>query len=172
MSSGLRRDELGREILDTGPQGSTEMTHNEVERMSRETADNQAEADNMGVGDTPRAEERCAEGTCDGPHGMQWSRASMKRVRYRGKQREMVNHSDILGDEPRLRDEDLEDLVDQPDVVEDRVPKTTTRISPKRPGRAEVDEHKVTHIPFRTWCDTCVASRGLVTPHKKTQAEG
>ena len=85
----------------------------------------------------------------------------------------MVNHSDILEDEPRLRDEDLEDLVDQRDVVEYRVPKTTTRISPKRPGRAEVGEHKVTHIPFRSWCDTCVAGGGLVKPHKKkTQAEG
>ena len=90
-----------------------------------------------------------------------------KRMRYRTKMREMVEHRGILGDEPRLRQEDLDDLRDEPELVEEKVPVTNVKATPRRPGRKEVDEHQITHVPFRAWCDTCVSGRGLVAPHKR-----
>ena len=33
--------------------------------------------------------------------------------------------------------------------------------SPTLPSAAEVEEHSVTHYPFRSWCRECVMGRGL-----------
>ena len=33
--------------------------------------------------------------------------------------------------------------------------------SPVRPSAAEVEEHDITHIPYRSWCDACARGRGL-----------
>ena len=33
--------------------------------------------------------------------------------------------------------------------------------SPVRPSQADVAEHRVTHCPYRSWCDECVEGRGL-----------
>ena len=33
--------------------------------------------------------------------------------------------------------------------------------SPSKPSAAEVEEHRVTHIPFRRWCRECMMGRGL-----------
>ena len=33
--------------------------------------------------------------------------------------------------------------------------------SPSMPSAAEVEEHRVTHIPYRSWCRECVMGRGL-----------
>ena len=43
--------------------------------------------------------------------------------------------------------------------AEDMAPK---RISPDPglPTEAEVDDHEVDHMPFRRWCEECVAGRG------------
>ena len=41
-----------------------------------------------------------------------------------------------------------------------------TRGVPKKPAREEVDKHNVTHLPFRGWCETCVAGRGIDSAHR------
>ena len=33
--------------------------------------------------------------------------------------------------------------------------------SPTMPSAAEVEEHRITHIPYRCWCRDCVMGRGL-----------
>jgi len=33
--------------------------------------------------------------------------------------------------------------------------------SPQRPSATDVEEHRVTHIPFRSWCRECVEGRAL-----------
>ena len=38
--------------------------------------------------------------------------------------------------------------------------------SPKRPSQAEVEEHELTHLPFRSWCVHCVRGRGECTPYR------
>ena len=44
-------------------------------------------------------------------------------------------------------------------------------LDPKLPSRAEVEEHELTHLPYRNWCRHCVKGRGKEAPHKKQNAE-
>ena len=41
------------------------------------------------------------------------------------------------------------------------IPKVST------PSKAEIEEHEKTHLPFRTWCKSCVKGRGVASPHCK-----
>ena len=33
--------------------------------------------------------------------------------------------------------------------------------SPQKPSASEVEEHRITHIPCRSWCRECVEGRAL-----------
>ena len=33
--------------------------------------------------------------------------------------------------------------------------------SPKQPSAADVELHRITHWPYRSWCEECVKGRGL-----------
>ena len=44
--------------------------------------------------------------------------------------------------------------------------------SPNEPTQEEVDEHCVTHLPYRSWCPVCVKARGREEPHKKGTKKG
>ena len=37
----------------------------------------------------------------------------------------------------------------------------------ERPGQKEVDEHMLTHFPFRNWCTHCVRGKAVANPHYK-----
>ena len=39
--------------------------------------------------------------------------------------------------------------------------------APCRPSQKEIDEHNLTHTPFRSWCRYCVRGRGTNNPHMK-----
>ena len=54
--------------------------------------------------------------------------------------------------------------------VED-IPPLNVRLAAKRPSPQEVAEHNVTHLPYRAWCETCVASRGVDDPHHRRSFE-
>ena len=43
--------------------------------------------------------------------------------------------------------------------------------SPKKPSPAEVEEHNLTHLPFRNWCRHCVRGRGKEADHRVTKKE-
>ena len=53
---------------------------------------------------------------------------------------------------------------DEPE--EARKPKT--KPDPKLPSKQEIEEHNITHLPYRSWCPHCVAGRGLSTPHRSS----
>ncbi len=36
---------------------------------------------------------------------------------------------------------------------------------PILPCQADIDEHELTHLPFRNWCVHCVSGRGQELPH-------
>ena len=36
-----------------------------------------------------------------------------------------------------------------------------TALAPTKPSAADVEEHNVTHIPYRSWCGSCVEGRVL-----------
>ena len=42
---------------------------------------------------------------------------------------------------------------------------------PKLPSKEEVEEHNLTHLPYRSWCRHCVRGRGKGLPHKRSTEE-
>ena len=48
-------------------------------------------------------------------------------------------------------------------VIEDQqeVEPLRSASAPTRPSAAEVEEHRITHTPYRSWCDECRRGRGL-----------
>ena len=35
------------------------------------------------------------------------------------------------------------------------------------PSQAEIEEHMLTHVPFRSWCKFCVLGKSVSNPHRK-----
>ena len=59
-----------------------------------------------------------------------------------------------------IENDDKEREEDRAEVIEEvRKPKPAVR--PYTPTKAEVYEHEVTHLPYRTWCKHCVRGRGV-----------
>ena len=54
-------------------------------------------------------------------------------------------------------DDDLENLGER---------KPLKMMDPKLPSQAEVEEHDLTHLPFRSWCRHCVRGRGRAADHR------
>ena len=52
-----------------------------------------------------------------------------------------------------------EEAVDEVETQE--VAPLKTAPAPTKPSAADVEEHNVTHMPCRSWCDSCVEGRGL-----------
>ena len=50
-----------------------------------------------------------------------------------------------------------------------RAPKRV--LDPRVPTQAEVDEHNMTHLPYRSWCTHCVRGRGEAHPHRNSGDE-
>ena len=42
---------------------------------------------------------------------------------------------------------------------------------PRVSTQAEVDEHNLTHLPYRSWCTHCVRGRGKAHPHRESGDE-
>ena len=36
-----------------------------------------------------------------------------------------------------------------------------------KPSPAEVEEHNLTHLPFRNWCEACVRGKAKDEPHRQ-----
>ena len=43
---------------------------------------------------------------------------------------------------------------------------------PKMPTRTEIEEHNLTHLPFRSWCRHCVRGRGKELTHERVGEQG
>ena len=44
-------------------------------------------------------------------------------------------------------------------------------LDPGLPTEAEVDDHEVDHMPFRRWCEECVAGRGTGEQHRSREGQ-
>ena len=42
---------------------------------------------------------------------------------------------------------------------------------PGAPTKAEIEAHEATHLPFRSWCPTCIAGRRDNPPHTRREDE-
>ncbi len=64
----------------------------------------------------------------------------------------------------------------EPDEVEVEEAGSGIRIpvkmpDPKRPSQEEVDQHDLTHLPFRNWCAHCVRGKGSAADHRHATRE-
>ena len=65
------------------------------------------------------------------------------------------------GEDEDPETEDGEEEAEEPRVIRD----------PGKPSAREIEQHNMTHLPFRAWCSTCVAGRAKEDPHRKVAAE-
>ena len=42
---------------------------------------------------------------------------------------------------------------------------------PTKPGSDEVSRHQLTHVPFASWCEDCIAGRARGTGHFKKEVQ-
>ena len=57
------------------------------------------------------------------------------------------------------------------DAQESGVRKPTRTADPTLPTEADVRDHELTHLPYRSWCRHCVRGRGEVLDHRRNGAE-
>ena len=53
--------------------------------------------------------------------------------------------------------------------TEARVPSSLT--SPEKPTQGEIDEHDLTHLPYRSWCPICAPAAGREDKHMRRADE-
>ena len=46
-----------------------------------------------------------------------------------------------------------------------------TRRAPNEPTNDEIQKHRLTHTPYRSWCPECVKGRAKMSPHRKLNAD-
>jgi len=76
-----------------------------------------------------------------------------------------LKEDDSHEDKPDLGDEDLEE--EESGSLE--AAKVKRMLDPKLPSQSEVDEHMMTHLPYRNWCEHCVKGRGRQMDHRRKQ---
>ena len=57
------------------------------------------------------------------------------------------------------------------EAVESEAVKARCVKAPIRPSDAEVEEHMVTHLPFRAWCKHCVRGKSKAKKHSAAQKD-
>ena len=74
------------------------------------------------------------------------------------------------GDEPQQpadaeqgQERDAEQPEGEVEAPEERIAKM--RRNPQEPTKEEVERHRLTHVPYRSWCPECVRARAKATPH-------
>ena len=60
-----------------------------------------------------------------------------------------------------------EEVVEAPREQEYGVRNPREMLDLKLPTQKDVDEHCLTHLPYRNWCQYCVQGKGRVAPHFK-----
>ena len=68
-------------------------------------------------------------------------------------------------------DEDCQDVVhggDEPLRITGEAAERKLRIigDPRMPTQREVDDHYLTHLPYRNWCSICVRAKGKDMDHR------
>jgi len=65
--------------------------------------------------------------------------------------------------------EELEGEEEEESTTEKRKP--AKMVDPIKPSASEVEEHELTHLPFRNWCWACVQGRGKNAAHRRSTEE-
>ena len=57
------------------------------------------------------------------------------------------------------------------EVPEEEVLQKKAPISPSMPTQAEIDQHRIAHLPYRSWCPDCVEAFGREKAHHRREVE-
>jgi len=57
------------------------------------------------------------------------------------------------------------EIVELDEQEDDCAPKRLVP-EPGEPTREQVEDHRTTHLPYRSWCETCVQGRGAGEQHR------
>ena len=57
--------------------------------------------------------------------------------------------------------EEKEDAAEDGEELEEEAEPKRLAPSPTLPSAAEIEDHRTTHFPYRSWCPHCVAGRAL-----------
>ena len=69
-----------------------------------------------------------------------------------------------------VEEEDFEEIeCEEKESEEARAPEVLR--DPGAPTPKEIEEHNVTHMPFRSWCPHCVAGKAQERPHRKQERQ-
>jgi hypothetical protein len=63
-----------------------------------------------------------------------------------------------------------DEMVEVPRELEYGVRNPRKLLGPKLPTKKDVDEHNLTHLPYRNWCQYCVEGKGKMAPRFKQPA--
>ena len=63
-----------------------------------------------------------------------------------------------------------DEMVEVPREQEYGVRNPRKLLDPKLPTKKDVDEHNLTHLPYRNWCQYCVEGKGKMAPRFKQPA--
>ena len=88
-----------------------------------------------------------------------------------------VNHSEVpfipvrpleceVGE---VDNEDFGEIECEESIGEEALPPEVLR-DPGAPTKRELEEHNITHLPFRSWCQHCVAGKAQDRPHKMNKS--
>ena len=74
----------------------------------------------------------------------------------------------LTNEEEEEEEEEKEELMTDGGAEEEMTEESSAKVAraPTVPSRWEKERHEVAHIPFRSWCPTCVAGRGVKAPHE------
>ena len=67
-------------------------------------------------------------------------------------------------------DEATHDGPDEITTHEEEVQPMRVMPTPHTPTASELAEHRISHMPYRSWCSECVEAFGREAPHKSTEA--
>ena len=81
-----------------------------------------------------------------------------------------------INDTGQEEEEDVQpEVADIPQPYEEVAEEESVKIpklkKPHEPSQEEIDEHDLSHIPFRSWCPSCVRGRALNDSHQHLCAE-
>ena len=65
--------------------------------------------------------------------------------------------------EPVLFPNETNEVIEAAEESDVRIPVPT----PQLPSQSDIDDHCITHIPYRSWCRFCVEGRGREMAHKE-----
>ena len=99
----------------------------------------------------------------------------MGRIPVRPKPKKEGDGMNEVGEEKPGNEEgprEDEGKMEEIDIDDEEAPATCMPCTePGKPTKKEIEEHAVTHLPFRSWCPQCVMGKAKDDPHRKVEQE-